>query len=146
MTRVYFKRHFHEAIRSGRKTTTLRRWAKSKVYPGQTIFSPGIGRLRVIACRQVKLDELVPADARADGFSSLAKLFAAVRRIYPNHKKDGRRWYRVEFQLTAVIEPAAGKRLARCRPVSPDPRVRFADAVRTELDKAVQRNGSLAAL
>ena len=91
--RLYFKKCFHAAVRDGRKTTTLRRWAARRVKAGGTARSrPGVGWLRVEAVERVVWEELTGADARADGFDSLAALAEAVaKRSIRTTRGTGRR-------------------------------------------------------
>jgi hypothetical protein len=46
------------------------------------------------------------ADARADGFESLRDLRRALRDLYPDHAKDGKRRFRVSFTLSRLLERA----------------------------------------
>ena len=132
MAQILFKRRFVEAIRSGDKTTTLRRWKSCKVRAGTRVRAPGVGWLKIISCHEIALGELTAADAQADGFKTLKDLMATLRELYPNHKSDGRKWYRVVFRHDAQT------------PQSPqDARKDLALRIRDELDKAVRSSGSL---
>jgi hypothetical protein len=71
---LLFKKMFADAIRSGRKRTTIRRWDRARVSAGQTVFCPGLGYLRVEAIEPVEWNELCEADAIADGFATLREM------------------------------------------------------------------------
>lgn len=139
MPQLLFKREFFDAIREGRKTTTLRRWKSCSIFPGGRATTPGLGVLKILDCRRVELDGLCESDARADGFESLSALHAVLRRLYPNLKKDGRHWYKITFALETPAKPAARSLPKGIR----GQKARLAKRIRAELDKAVRRNGSL---
>jgi uncharacterized protein YqfB (UPF0267 family) len=153
MPRLNFKTQFLDAIRLGRKTTTLRRWKTCGLSAGDRVYSRGLGWLRIGACEAVSLSRLSGADAEADGFASLAALSAMLKRIYPNQKGDGKRWYRVSFVVEGEGEEP-GRRGAKKRSaggakksvgkLGGKARARLARRIRVELDKAVRRSGSLA--
>jgi hypothetical protein len=148
MPQLLFKREFFDAIRRGSKTTTLRRWKSCHIEAGDRVKAPGVGWLRIRICESVKLSQIKAADAKADGFDSLADLHAALDRFYPDQKGDGKSWYRLAFELEKPIahsaEPAkaAGKKKTTTNAV----RKRLATRIRAELDKAVQRSRSLLSL
>ncbi|MGD0139394.1 MAG: ASCH domain-containing protein [Tepidisphaeraceae bacterium] len=135
MPQILFKRQFISAIRRGDKTTTLRRWKSCRLSAGSRAFAPGVGWLKIVSCQEINLKDLTASDAQADGFASLRELLTTLRQIYPNHRTDGRLWYRVVFQPEAQ-EP----------PPSQDARNRLARQIRAELDKAVRQSGSLFSL
>jgi hypothetical protein len=140
MPQILFKREFHDAIRSGRKTTTLRRWKSCRLAEGDLATCPGIGTLRIKNCREVQLKQLNDSDAVADGFESLAQLLAVLKKLYPKAKADGKQWYRIAFTL----EEAKTSQRPIKTPKSSlrSDQMRLAERIRAELDKAVQRNGS----
>jgi hypothetical protein len=139
MPQLLFKKEFFEAIRSGRKTTTLRRWKSCAIWPGCRATTPGLGVLKIVDCARVEMD-LGEADARADGFESLEELREVLKRLYPNQKKDGKHWYKVTFKFESETKKAAGG--ARKEGLRGQ-KARLAERVRAELDKAVRANGSL---
>jgi len=144
MPQLLFKKEFFDAIRRGRKTTTLRRWKSCWLEAGSRVHTPGLGWLRIISCDNAKLDKLTRADARADGFDSLAKLNATLQRLYPDQKRDGKQWFRIVFQLERdgqAPAPAADKKSRRG--LGGKQKTRLARRIRAELDKAVRRSGSL---
>ena len=153
MAQLCFKPDFDDAIRQGRKTTTLRRWKNPRASPGQRIFAPRIGWLQILQCDLVQLDQLLETDAQSDGFDSLAGLFAALKRLYPLHAVDGKSWFRVAFSLE---QPAGSSPFnlsqrsrnkpflpIKTRPSSRKARLHLMRQIRLELDKAVQQSGSL---
>lgn len=105
---LFFKGVFADAIRSGRKTTTLRRWERARCSAGQTVFAPGVGYLRVTAVDTVALDALTEPDAHADGFATLAELRATLCEIYPELAGADPRalLYRVSFVFDRAPESA----------------------------------------
>ena len=157
MPQLLFKRQFVDSIRSGTKTTTLRRWKYAKLHPGVRAFAPGVGWLKILACQRIEPKKLTNADARADGFASLQKLLKTLREIYPNQEGDGRHWYRIAFELAEAVSPAphAGpivqksrkKRAASRSSPAATPKTtarrRLARRIRADLDKAVRQSGSL---
>src|SRR5687768_8981530 len=80
---LLFKKVFAEAIRSGRKRTTVRRWDRARVSPGKRAYCPGLGYLNIEAVEPVKWDELSEADAIADGFATLSEMKTTLLSIYP---------------------------------------------------------------
>jgi hypothetical protein len=118
MGQLLFKKCFVEPIRSGRKSTTLRRWASPRVVAGERCFSRGVGWLMIDSVEPIdSLDSLTDADARADGFDDLRQMKEALRRIYPDTEGDGRSWFRVAFRLdpTAVMLQALNSALLQRR-------------------------------
>ena len=107
MGQLFFKKPLQEAIRDGRKRTTIRRWraAAPGVRVGQRVFSPGLGWLTIDAVEPVELELLADADARADGFDTAAGLRDVLLSLYPQHAGDGKRWFRVSFRV-ATLTPA----------------------------------------
>jgi hypothetical protein len=144
MPQLLFKRQFFDAIREGRKTTTLRRWKSCAISAGDRATTPGLGELKIVDCRRVELEALRETDAKADGFASLSDLHDVLRRLYPNQKGDGKHWYKITFAVVSgsakPAKPKAAKMGVRSQ------KARLAKRVRAELDKAVRRNGSLLAL
>jgi hypothetical protein len=151
MPQILFKREFFEAIRSGRKTTTIRRWKRCSLYAGALASAPGLGRLRIVACDRVELENLKEADAQADGFGSLEELHRVIRRIYPKPNGDGRHWYRIEFEMLTPAGNIAKKpkkqgKIGKKSIAKQTRRHRLAKRIRAELDKAVRQHGLLSPL
>jgi len=157
MPNLLFKREFFDSIRRGRKTTTLRRWKSRHLSAGVRAYSPGLGWLRIISCEGARLEELTTADARADGFASLAQLHGVLARLYPDQKHDGKQWYRVVFEFERDGRAPISAEDAKDRdrptprrvvgfsrhPANQRQKTRLARRIRVELDKAVRRSGSL---
>jgi hypothetical protein len=151
MPRLNFKRQFCQAVLGGQKTTTLRRWKRCALEAGDRVHSKGIGWLRIGSCEAVQLSKLSGKDARADGFASLRELFAVLKRIYPNQKGDGKKWYRVVFSLEkrAHRAPTENGQITAKKPapkLGGEAKARLARRIQDELDKAVRRSRSLAPL
>ena len=102
---LLMKKVFFDAIRSGRKATTVRFWRRQMVRPGEVHTMPGLGKVRIDEVREVALSDLTDADAVADGFASAADLTAALKRMYPTlgatGAADGRTLYAVRFTYPA---------------------------------------------
>ncbi|OQB84274.1 MAG: hypothetical protein BWX88_02821 [Planctomycetes bacterium ADurb.Bin126] len=95
---LFMKKRFFAAIRSGRKTTTLRFWSRPQVRPGSVHRVRGLGRVRVTAVERVDEHRLTPQCARADGFRTLAQLRQALAEMYPPEAREGKRLYLVSFE------------------------------------------------
>lgn len=76
---LLFQKRFHAGLTSGAVTLTFRRWAKPHVKPGGRYRCHPIGVLEVDRVEQVKVADIVEADARASGFDTLAELLAYMR-------------------------------------------------------------------
>lgn len=100
MGQLFFKKPLQDAVLTGRKVTTIRRWDRPRVRAGGRAWAPGVGWLAIGAVEPVVLSDLTAADAAADGFDSLAAMRAVLREIYPDAGGDGKRWFRVRFTLT----------------------------------------------
>lgn len=105
---LFFKKPLQEAIRAGRKRTTIRRWKAAGLSAGDRSYSPGLGWLRIDAVEAIDLDRLGDPDARADGFDTLALLRQTLLALYPDHASDGKHWFRVAFTLAAPAPPRPG--------------------------------------
>jgi len=93
---LLFKKVFADAIRSGDKRMTLRRWNRPRVQAGKRAFCPGLGYLAIETVEPVEWRDLNEADAVADGFVSLNDMRAALLLIYPD-SDDGKSWWRIRF-------------------------------------------------
>ena len=94
---LLMKRAYFEAIRAGRKTTTLRYWRWAHLRAGSVHSVPGLGAVRIDDVCRVNLASLRSADAKADGFASLAELKVALKQHYPPKERSGRQLYRIRF-------------------------------------------------
>jgi hypothetical protein len=107
---LLFKKKFLAAIRSGRKTQTIRLWSHRRMRAGQRSYIPGAGYIRVTAVDEVQLDELTDEDARLDGFETAGELLGEIRQLYGEQLAGGHRAYRVAFE---VLPPEEQKRRAK---------------------------------
>ncbi|HWE02784.1 MAG TPA: ASCH domain-containing protein [Tepidisphaeraceae bacterium] len=107
MAQLFFKKHLQEAIRAGRKRTTIRRWPRAMLGAGGRAWSPGLGFLAIDAVEAVDLQKLTDADAIADGFETAAELRGVLETLYPEHATDGKHWFRVFFQTPEAKAPKA---------------------------------------
>jgi len=95
---LLMKKQFFDAIRTGRKTTTLRYWRSPLVAAGSVHNIRGLGRIRIDQVLPVRLQDLTAADARADGFETLTALKRALKEMYPTRSSgDRRRLYQIHF-------------------------------------------------
>ena len=102
MGQLFFKKVYQDAIRAGLKWTTIRRWDRPRVQAGRRAFCPGLGWLRIEQVEVIGLKSLTDADAKADGFTKLIELREALLSLYPDHATDGKRWWRVQFDVDAI--------------------------------------------
>ena len=96
---LLFKKKFLPAIRSGRKTQTIRLWKHRRMRSGQRSYIPGAGYIRVTAVDEVRLDELTDEDAVRDGFETADQLRHELHQLYQDQLAAGHRLYRVVFHL-----------------------------------------------
>ena len=115
MGQLFFKKPLQQAIRDGRKRTTIRRWRAERpgMRAGQRVYSPGLGWLTIEEVEPVDLEALADADARADGFDTAAGLRDVLLSLYPHHGADGKRWFRVSFQVEALTPARSPKAVAK---------------------------------
>src|SRR5690349_5744125 len=97
MGQLFFKKPFQDAIRAGRKRTTLRRGDRPRLKAGQRAYCPGLGWLKIESVEIVDLERLADEDAVADGFESLTLMRQTLLAIYPDQAIDGKRWFKVGF-------------------------------------------------
>jgi hypothetical protein len=105
LPQIFFKKQYFAAIREGTKRTTIRRWPKARISAGSDVYAPHIGWLKIEGVEQVTLKELGDADARADGFESRESMLRALHELYPDHRTDGKQWFRVLFRIKELIQP-----------------------------------------
>ena len=94
---LLMKKEFFDAIRRGRKTTTLRYWRWLHIRAGSVHTVRGLGKVRIEAAHEIAPADLTDADARADGFADLASLHRTLQEIYPPTKREGRKLYQIRF-------------------------------------------------
>jgi hypothetical protein len=104
MSLLLFRKEFAGAIRSGAKTTTLRRWNRPRVVAGKRAFAPGIGWLIIEAVERIELKSLTDIDASSDGFTSKVVMLRKLKSLYPRSSGDGMKWYRVRFRLDETLQ------------------------------------------
>src|SRR5208337_3312580 len=107
---LLFKKRFLDAIRSGRKTQTIRLWPHRRMRAGQRSYIPGAGYIRVTAVDEVRLEDLTDADARPDGFETADLLRAEISLLYPEQLAAGHRAYRIVFELLPNEAKANGRK------------------------------------
>lgn len=108
MGQLFFKKPLQEAIREGRKRTTIRRWARPLVHAGRQAYAPGVGWLAIESVEPVELEHLSDADAVADGFETRSGLVATLHALYPDRAGDGKRWFKVRFTLARGVQRKRG--------------------------------------
>lgn len=96
---MLFKKKYLDAIRSGRKTQTVRVWKHRHVRAGQISYIPGVGRIRITAIDEVRLEDLSDEDAIRDGFASAAELVSEVRELYAERLEKGYRVFKIGFEV-----------------------------------------------
>ena len=96
---LLFKKKFFDAIRSGRKTQTLRLWKNRRMKAGQRSYIPGIGPIRIGTIEQIELDDLTEEDATREGMESLDELLHEFNAIYREKMEQGYMIFRIMFAL-----------------------------------------------
>lgn len=112
---LLFKKKFFDAIRSGRKTQTIRLWKACRLRAGGLCYVPGIGYTRITETAEVRLDELTDEDAKLDGFDSAAALMHEIRELYADRLQSGYRAFRIRFEVVGEEEAKAARYRARER-------------------------------
>jgi hypothetical protein len=106
---LLLKRHLVDLVRTGKKRQTIRLWSRAMLHAGQISYTPGLGRMKITGVDILPtLAALTEADARADGFDSLAALLDEIRRIYGD-APQGRTIFRIQFDWPI---DEAGRKLA----------------------------------
>lgn len=75
---MLFQTRFHEPIRRGEITTTLRIWHSPRVTAGKR-YAFGAGSIEVDRIREIEFDAITPALARQCGFASLVDLLKTAK-------------------------------------------------------------------
>jgi hypothetical protein len=97
---MLFQSRFHERIRRGDITCTIRIWQRPRVRVGGT-YRLGAGSIRVDRIQEIELDALTPALARRSGFASVVELLKVAKH------GAGERIFLIEFRyLDAPSKPA----------------------------------------
>lgn len=86
---ILFKREHVAPILAGTKTQTRRTWARCRVKAGSVhMLKTGFGKddsfahVRIKDARQEPLGDITEADAKAEGYPSIAAYIEAFERIY----------------------------------------------------------------
>jgi len=95
---LLMKKIFFDAIRSGKKTSTLRFWRRPRVRAGSRHNIRGLGKIHIEAIELIDPEMLTHEDAVNDGFDSLAELKRAMNELYPSDLRRGRKLYRIRFR------------------------------------------------
>ncbi len=115
---LLLKKHLVDLVKAGKKRQTIRFWSHAILKPGQISFTPGLGRMKILAIEELPgLHALDDADARADGFESLPELLAELKRNYPV-VPPGKRLFRIKFQWPISQTPLPPA-IAATKPVAP---------------------------
>ena len=99
MPTLLFKKKFHDAIRSGRKTQTVRLWEKCRLKEGRAYRVAGLGLMRVTRIERVRISDLTENDALLDGFESRKELLDELQGIYNVKSLAGKWCFRVRFDF-----------------------------------------------
>jgi hypothetical protein len=91
---MLFQRRFHERIRSGEITCTVRIWQSPRVKVGGR-YSLGSGAIVVEGIHETRLDDITAALARRSGFASLADLLKTAKH------GSGERVFVIDFHYDA---------------------------------------------
>jgi len=96
---LLFKKKFLPAIRSGKKSQTIRLWKWRRMRTGQRSYIPGAGPIRVDHVEPIELAALTDDDARPDGFATADALRAELADLYADKIAEGYQAYRIVFHL-----------------------------------------------
>lgn len=102
---LLFKKRFYEDIAAGRKTATLRYWRRPMVRPDSVHLVPKLGRVHIQDVIEKSLTELTEADARDDGFESLAEMASALEQMYDPDQREAKTLYQVRFRFIGDADP-----------------------------------------
>lgn len=95
---MMFKQRFHEPIRSGEITCTVRIWQRRHVKVGGR-YRLGDGEIEVSRVSEIDLTDVTPALARASGFGSVAELLRTAKH------GPGERVFLIEFRYLGLRQP-----------------------------------------
>ena len=95
---MLFKTRFHEGIRSGDITMTIRAWQKAQATPGKEYKLGATERIAVTVVDPISLSEIRPRDAKASGFSSTDELVEMLRKESGRKLTARSKLYRVRFR------------------------------------------------
>ena len=104
---LLFKAKFIEAIKSGKKTQTIRLRRYCRMKPGQRSYIPGVGYIAITSIERVELDQLTDADAVLDGFPTADALRAELCDLYGADMLARRKLYIIRFSVYPSSEQQA---------------------------------------
>ncbi len=101
---MLFKTRFHDGIRQGAITATIRAWKSERVTVGKRYRVGALGRIEVDAIDRIPLEAIRPKDAKESGFDSVATLTEMLRE-QSNRRLTARSYlYRVRFHFAGKGE------------------------------------------
>jgi hypothetical protein len=106
---MLFQSRFHDAIRRGELTSTIRIWHSPRVRVGGR-YSLGGGSIRVERIQEIEFDALTPALARRAGFASVVELLKVAKH------GAGERIFLIDFRYVDALQSEdSGRRQAAAR-------------------------------
>src|SRR5262245_49026871 len=99
---MLFKTRFHEGIRCGRITCTVRIWKRPHVKVGGR-YALGGGAIVVDRIHETRLDDITPALARRSGFASVVDLLKTAKH------GAGERVFIIDFHYDGSTPARAGR-------------------------------------
>lgn len=96
---MLFKTRFHEGIRQGAITATIRAWRSERVKVGNRYLVGALGRIEVEAIDRIRLEAIRPRDAKESGFGSVASLTEMLREQSDRRLTAKSYVYRVRFHF-----------------------------------------------
>jgi hypothetical protein len=98
---LLMKKRFFDAIRSGRKTVTVRFWRHARLGGGQVHTIPGLGKVRIERVEPIGPEDLTEELAQSDGFECLCDMKRTLAELYGDRRNtpDGRRLFAVWFSF-----------------------------------------------
>lgn len=108
---MLFKRRFHDGLRDGRITLSVRAWSRPQVKVGGRYPVHPIGEIVVDAVSTLQLGELGDAEARRSGFASREELIAELNKGSKRTLRKSSTVYRIALHY-AGSAPVAGPALA----------------------------------
>lgn len=106
---MLFQSRFHDPIRRGELTSTIRIWHQPRVRVGGR-YSLGGGSIEVERIQEIEFDALSPALARRAGFSSVVELLKVAKH------GAGQRIFLIDFKYVGTPKIAGGGRKPRKTP------------------------------
>ncbi len=94
---LLFKKAFHEGLKAGDVTITIRRWKKPHVKPGGRYRCHPIGVLEVDSVERIRTRDLRTADAKAAGFETRRELIEYLRSAKDEPLEPSSELYRVRL-------------------------------------------------